>query len=70
MSYLLDTHVFIWYDSEPAKLSPRVFALCEDKTNTRPFSLGSNHLIRFPCFLLNSLVYPRFLCDTFLIPMR
>ncbi len=31
MKLLLDTHTFIWWDSEPAKLSPRVRALCQDR---------------------------------------
>lgn len=30
MKLLLDTHTFIWWDSEPAKLSPQVLALCQD----------------------------------------
>ena len=27
MKLLLDTHAFIWWDSEPSKLSPRILAL-------------------------------------------
>jgi PIN domain nuclease of toxin-antitoxin system len=30
---LLDTHVFIWWDSEPERLSQRALALCKDPTN-------------------------------------
>ncbi len=41
MRLLLDTHVFIWWDSEPDKLSPRVLALCEDKENTLLLSVAS-----------------------------
>jgi PIN domain nuclease of toxin-antitoxin system len=29
---LLDTHAFIWWDSDPTKLSPQVRAACEDRT--------------------------------------
>jgi PIN domain nuclease of toxin-antitoxin system len=29
MRLLLDTHTFLWWDAEPAKLSPRVIALCK-----------------------------------------
>ncbi len=32
MKLLLDTHAFIW-DSDPAKLSPRALALCQDRQN-------------------------------------
>lgn len=41
MRLLLDTHVFIWWDSEPAKLSPRVLALCQDRENTLLLSVVS-----------------------------
>jgi PIN domain nuclease of toxin-antitoxin system len=41
MRLLLDTHVFIWWDSEPAKLSPRVLALCQDRGNTLLLSVAS-----------------------------
>lgn len=33
MKLLLDTHAFIWWDSEPDKLSPKVLALCQDRRN-------------------------------------
>ncbi len=33
MRYLLDTHVFKWLDSEPAKLSPKVSSLISDRSN-------------------------------------
>ncbi len=29
---MLDTHTFLWWDSEPSKLSARVLALCQDPT--------------------------------------
>lgn len=41
MKLLLDTHIFIWWDSEPAKLSPQVLALCQDRTNTVLLSVAS-----------------------------
>lgn len=41
MMYLLDTHTFIWYDNEPARLPPRVRSLLDDKANTVFLSLGS-----------------------------
>jgi len=31
MKLLLDTHTFIWWDSEPNKLSPQALALCQDR---------------------------------------
>jgi PIN domain nuclease of toxin-antitoxin system len=33
MKLLLDTHTFIWWDSDPAKLSPQALALCQDRAN-------------------------------------
>jgi PIN domain nuclease of toxin-antitoxin system len=41
MKLLLDTHTFIWWDSEPAKLSPQVLALCQDRTNSLLLSVAS-----------------------------
>jgi PIN domain nuclease of toxin-antitoxin system len=41
MKLLLDTHTFIWWDSDPAKLSPQVLALCSDSTNILLFSVAS-----------------------------
>ncbi|MDP2602690.1 MAG: type II toxin-antitoxin system VapC family toxin, partial [Deltaproteobacteria bacterium] len=41
MKLLLDTHAFIWWDNEPAKLSPRVLALCQDRTNILLLSVAS-----------------------------
>lgn len=37
----MDTHTFIWWDSEPAKLSPRVLALCQDRQNALLLSVVS-----------------------------
>lgn len=34
MRLLLDTQIFIWWDSEPERLPPRLLALCEDPDNT------------------------------------
>ncbi len=41
MRCLLDTHTFIWLDSDPAQLSPRVRALCYDPANTLLLSVAS-----------------------------
>ncbi|GAB4506077.1 MAG: type II toxin-antitoxin system VapC family toxin [Anaerolineales bacterium] len=41
MKLLLDTHTFIWWDSEPAKLSPQALALCQDTQNMLLLSVAS-----------------------------
>lgn len=41
MKLLLDTHVFIWWDSEPGKLSARAFELCQDLENQLILSVAS-----------------------------
>jgi PIN domain nuclease of toxin-antitoxin system len=41
MKLLLDTHTFIWWDSDPARLSPRAMTLCEDPMNTILLSVAS-----------------------------
>lgn len=41
MNYLLDTHTFIWADSDPAKLPPRVAVLIQDPNNTILISVAS-----------------------------
>jgi len=41
MKLLLDTHVFIWWDSDPAKLSKKALALCGDSANTLLLSVAS-----------------------------
>lgn len=33
MKLLFDTHAFIWWDTEPQKLSQRAFTLCSDSAN-------------------------------------
>jgi PIN domain nuclease of toxin-antitoxin system len=38
---LLDTHTFIWWDSESARLSPRALALCQDRENLLLLSVAS-----------------------------
>jgi PIN domain nuclease of toxin-antitoxin system len=39
--FLLDTQIFIWWDSEPEKLSKQLLALCEDPTNIMVLSVAS-----------------------------
>ncbi len=41
MKLLLDTHTFIWWDSEPGKLSSQVLALCQDRQNFLLLSVAS-----------------------------
>ena len=41
MKYLLDTHTFLWWDSEPAKLSSQVLTLCQDRANMVLLSVAS-----------------------------
>ena len=41
MKLLLDTHVFLWCDSEPEKLSPRAFELCKNPDNILVLSVAS-----------------------------
>jgi PIN domain nuclease of toxin-antitoxin system len=38
---LLDTHTFMWWDSDPAKLSATALALCNDPTNELLLSVTS-----------------------------
>jgi PIN domain nuclease of toxin-antitoxin system len=38
---LLDTHTFIWWDSDPSQLSPQVLELCQDQTNILILSVVS-----------------------------
>ncbi len=33
MKLLLDTHTFIWWDSDPLKLTPQVLEMCHDPEN-------------------------------------
>ena len=41
MKVLLDTHTFIWWDSDPARLGPRALAVCQDRTHTVLLSVAS-----------------------------
>jgi PIN domain nuclease of toxin-antitoxin system len=41
MKLLLDTHVFLWVDGEPGRLSPRARSLCEDSGNEILLSVAS-----------------------------
>ena len=41
MKLLLDTHTFIWWDSNPGKLSRKALALCEDPANIVLLSVAS-----------------------------
>lgn len=41
MRVLLDTHTFIWWDSDPSRLSPLVLTLCNDPTTTIILSVAS-----------------------------
>ncbi len=41
MKVLLDTHTFMWWDSDPAKLSATALTLCNDPTNELLLSVTS-----------------------------
>ena len=41
MNILLDTHVFIWLDTQPEKLSKTAFDLCRDESNQMYLSMAS-----------------------------
>jgi PIN domain nuclease of toxin-antitoxin system len=41
MKLLLDTHAFIWWASEPQRLSQKVLTLCQDRANTLMISVAS-----------------------------
>jgi len=41
MKLLLDSHTFIWWDSEPARLSQQALALGEDRQNVLVLSVAS-----------------------------
>jgi PIN domain nuclease of toxin-antitoxin system len=41
MKLLLDTHTFIWWDTQPDKLSQKALALCQEPTNTLLLSVAS-----------------------------
>jgi PIN domain nuclease of toxin-antitoxin system len=41
MKLLLDTHTFIWWDSDPLRLSPHVLNMCQDPENEVLVSVAS-----------------------------
>jgi len=41
MKLLLDTHTFIWWDSDPLKLTPQVLNMCQDPENILLVSVAS-----------------------------
>jgi PIN domain nuclease of toxin-antitoxin system len=41
MKLLLDTQIFIWWDSEPERLPARLRAICENPANTLVLSVAS-----------------------------
>lgn len=41
MKLLLDTHTFLWWDSEPERLSPTILQLCRDPGNMLVLSVVS-----------------------------
>lgn len=41
MKVLFDTHTFLWWDSEPGRLSQRVLELCQNPENTLLLSTAS-----------------------------
>ena len=41
MKLLLDTHAFIWWDSDLARLSPRALSLCQNPENHLLLSVAS-----------------------------
>ena len=41
MKILLDTHIFLWWDNDPAQLSSAALALCQDPDNSLLLSVAS-----------------------------
>lgn len=41
MKLLLDTHTFIWWDSDPRRLTPHVLEMCQDPGNLLLLSVAS-----------------------------
>jgi len=41
MKLLMDTHAFIWWDSDPQKLSREAMAACQDSEDVVLFSVAS-----------------------------
>jgi len=48
---LLDTHTFIWWDSDPARLSAMALALCSDPANELILSVTSLWEMQIKCQL-------------------
>src|SRR5947209_19873707 len=49
MKLLLDTHVFIWWASDPAKLSPAALSACGNAANEFLLSLASIWEMQIKC---------------------
>ena len=43
MKILMDTHTFIWWDSQQSKLSPKALELCKNPCNTLILSIGMDN---------------------------
>jgi PIN domain nuclease of toxin-antitoxin system len=41
MKLLLDTHTFIWWDSDPLRLTPEVLEMCQDTKNLLLLTVAS-----------------------------
>ena len=41
MRILVDTHIFVWWNDEPERLSANAFALCQNPFNTLVLSVAS-----------------------------
>jgi PIN domain nuclease of toxin-antitoxin system len=41
MNLLLDTHTFLWWDSDPGRLSARALGMCQDPANRLLLSVAS-----------------------------
>lgn len=41
MKLLFDTHAFLWWDSDPGRMSPAALALCRDSNNDLTLSVVS-----------------------------
>ena len=63
MRYLLDTHVFIWWDNHRSRLSPKALALCEDLDNDIYLSIVSVWELQIKS-LLGKLTLPLPLVET------
>jgi len=50
MKLLFDTHAFIWWDSDPSKLSPQALAQCQDRTSNLLLSVAIPSIKLRTCF--------------------